>query len=204
MKDSLQQLSVAHKAAEVNLALPKPKEQLAKAAQKAATKARTQATRAYKTQLKSSRALVSAQQPANFATNDILRELMVQRQLHSNCASCSASCSFVACRILLHPVMATAANIHRAYLQYEALDLAELPHIAARVAICDLTLLHLQAAIAASAQDGDVALPLDEARRDVILKRLQKSAKLWDDKIEWCLTQNTELVDKLINRPPGK
>ena len=204
MKDSLQQLSVAHKAAEVNLALPKPKEQLAKAAQKAATKARTQATRAYKTQLKSSRALVSAQQPANLATNDILRELMVQRQLHSSCASCSASCSFVACRILLHPVMATAANIHRAYLQYEALDLAELPHIAARVAICDLTLLHLQAAIAASAQDGDVALPLDEARRDVILKRLQKSAKLWDDKIEWCLTQNTELVDKLINRPPGK
>jgi hypothetical protein len=204
MKDSLQQLSVAHKAAEVHLALPKPKEQLGKAAQKAATKARKQATTAYKTQLESSFALVSAQQPANFATDDILRELMLQRQLHGSCASCSASCSFVACRILLHPVMETAASIHRAYLQYEAPDVTQLPQIAARVAICDLTLLHLQAAIAASAQDGDVALPLDEARRDVILKRLQKSAKLWDDKIEWCLTQNTELVDKLINRPPGK
>jgi hypothetical protein len=202
MKHSLEKLAVAHRAADLNLALPE--EQLGKQAQRAATKARKQVTKAYKTQLASTFELLTAQRPANFATNDILRELMVQRQLHSNCASCSASCSFVACRILLHPVMATAANIHRAYLQYEALDLAELPHIAARVAICDLTLLHLQAAIAASAQDGDVALPLDEARRDVILKRLQKSAKLWDDKIEWCLTQNTELVDKLINRPPGK
>jgi hypothetical protein len=204
MKDSLQQLYVAQKAAEVNLALLKPKEQLGKAAQKAATKARTQATRAYKTQLKSSRALVSDQQPANLATNDILRELMLQRQLHGSCASCSASCSFVACRILLHPVMATAATIHRAYLQYKAPDVTQLAQIAARVAICDLTLLHLQADIAASAQDGDVALPLDEARRDVIFKSLQSTAKMWDDKIEWCLTQNTELVDKLINPPPGK
>jgi hypothetical protein len=200
MKHSLEKLAVAHRAADLNLALPV--EQVDKKARQAATKARRQVQTAYRTQLASTREFIAAQLPANSRINGMLRQLILQGELHGNCASCS--CSYVACQTLRHPVMLTAAHIHREYLKLEKLDLSDLPQLDGRVRVCALTLLHLQKAIAASAQDGDVTLPVDIAGRNLSLQRLQGSAKRWDDKVEWALTRNTEVVEKLIGRTPGK
>jgi hypothetical protein len=196
VKHSLQLLRVAHMAADDDLALP---EQQGKAEKKAATKARQKVQKAHKVQRKSTQDVLNAQDTRGLVTIRTLRELLEQpRQGHC------ASCSHLSSRLLTHPLMESAVSRHLAYLNFDAVDVTQLPQILSGIAQCDSTQSHLQPAIAASAQDGGVALPVDEAGIAVRMDQLRASGKAWDAGIELMLTKHTALLDKLIEPPPGK